>query len=202
MEEAPSIEMESPLPIEKEIEPIELLVEKKFNITSENEKYILTCSQTNKSTIYIKLELQSELKTYFYSFNYELKSLIKISKLFFLCSDIEDSFKILIDNLSKNYKDIKVSFSKNYIKLILSFDLPTGKKEDGYFILNKKEININDVLNSLNSKLNLIKENQEKFERKIEEKMNEIISKQNNIENDLKSYKLKNNENGLEKEKN
>ena len=57
MTETPIIEMESPFPIEKETEPTEFLVEKNFNITSKNEKYILKFSLTNKNSIYIQFEI-------------------------------------------------------------------------------------------------------------------------------------------------
>ena len=180
MDEAPFIKPGLTQKFEEENKVEEILEEKKFSIPIKNETFLLKCSKTKNNSIIFKLKLVAELCTCYYELDLKSDSFEKISKLFLLCTDLDETFSVLINNISENMKEIKIEFNESYAKLIVLFNLPTGKKDIGNFNLIKKEININSVLNVLNSKMNIIQENQKKFEKKLDEKIKQINFNSNN----------------------
>ena len=180
MDEAPFIKPGLTQKFEEENKVEEILEEKKFSIPIKNETFLLKCSKTKNNSIIFKLKLVAELCTCYYELELKSDSFEKISKLFLLCTDLDETFSVLINNISENMKEIKIEFNESYAKLIVLFNLPTGKKDIGNFNLIKKEININSVLNVLNSKMNIIQENQKKFEQKLDEKIKQINFNSNN----------------------
>ena len=214
--------MEAPIPATSMTETGEDNVKegKKFFISKDSDVYVLICSKTNTHLI-LNLKLSNKI---LYESILNKNNLIKISNLFTLCDDMEESYNVLIDNLSKNENDIKIDFiDKNTAKLLFSLELPTKRKDYTYIMLQKKKqelkiSDINDNINELITKIDTIQENQNKLEKKVEEKfegINIIIDKQNNLEKELKSKiqeieeirnlqsklekNFKNNENKIEK---
>ena len=130
--------MEAPIPATSMTETGEDNVKegKKFFILKDSDVYVLICSKTNTHLI-LNLKLANKI---FYESILNKNNLIKISNLFTLCDDIEESYNVLTDNLSKNENDIKIDFiDKNTAKLNFSLELPTKRKDYTYIMLQKKK---------------------------------------------------------------
>ena len=170
-----------------------------FFIIKDKNSYILSCSLKKNDSILLKLKLYSNSITFYYESIYNNENLLKISNLFLLCQDMNESFNLLIDILNKNGNNIKLDFiNDDKAKLSLFVELPTKKKENAYILLNKKQIklkkNLNEnkvyELNELNNKIEKIQKNQSELEKKLEEKLeilNTIVDKQNYLEIELKN---------------
>ena len=186
--------MEAPIPETPMTETGENSVKegKKYFILKDSDVYVLNCAKTNTHLI---LTLKSDNKILYESI-LNNNNLLKISNLFTLCDDIEESYNVLTDNLSKNENDIKIDFiDKNTAKLLFALELPTKRKDYTFIMMAKKKqelkiSDINDNLNELIKKIDNVQENQNKLEKKVEEKfegINIIIDKQNNLEKELKN---------------
>ena len=172
-----------------------------FFITKDDDLYILTCFKIKNESLLLQLKLNSISSNIYYEANYTNNNLVKISNLFTLCQDIEESYNVLIDNLNKNEDNLKIDFiNENSVKLFFFVELPTKKKENTHIILNKKKSKSNKSylddnymlfqLNDLNSKIDVIQEKHNELEKKVEEKfkiITNIIDKQNYLEKELKN---------------
>ena len=161
----------------------------KFILTNNNKKYILNIQKCNDDSILFNLNLNKEICKNYYELKYKFKLLTKLSKLFIFCTNVDESYNLLIDNLTKNEENIKLDFENKNAKISFQLNLPTKKKQNVFVILEKKEININTIIEKLNKKLNNIEENQKNLEKNIENKfkeINDISNKQNNFENKIK----------------
>ena len=201
---------------------LEILDEKKFTLTPNDEKYILYCSKTNCDSILFKLMIDSDLSADYYELNYESKKLLDLSKLFEIYLNLNELYNVLIDNLSKNIKDIKFELfkdnndnNKEKVKLFFKLSLPDGQNEEKFIILIKKQFDIKLILSKINTKIDSIIDYQNKFNNNIEEKIseiNDITVRQNNAENEYnkileidnikkKFLELENNDNTIYKNK-
>ena len=119
-----------------------------FFIIKDKNSYILSCSLKKNDSILLKLKLYSNSITFYYESIYNNENLLKISNLFLLCQDMNESFNLLIDILNKNGNNIKLDFiNDDKAKLSLFVELPTKKKENAYILLNKKQIKLKKNLN-------------------------------------------------------
>ena len=177
---------EASLPIETTPKIIERIEEKKFNLMKNNNIYILSIIKTNNDSIIFNLNIDSKFSINYYELDYESKLLRNLSKLFKFCSNLDEYYSVLLENLEKN--NIEIEFLNDKAKLFFKISLPTKKEENVFLILNKKTINLNELLDKLKSKINDIEEGQLKLEKNVEKKIiriNEIISKYNNLENTI-----------------
>ena len=169
-----------------ENEAYEITEEKTFIIEHCNETYLLSISTTNQNSILFKLKLNKEFITEYYQRIYKLDSLIKISELFKIYNTLEESYSVIIENLEKNSKEVKIDFNKYNVKVTLDFVLLLRKKVTANFILKKKEINIGSILNLFNNKIINFQGNQTQLEGKLT-KINELLNQKQGIENELKA---------------
>ena len=149
--------------------------------------YLFSASKKGKSIIFRVKNKEAILPV-----NYELISdsndMNKLSKIFILCSNIEEIYHVLIGSLKDNPKEIKIELinDKAVCKFILDYKV-LDRKESHTIILTKKKDNLNtDVLNEQFIKMNnKQKELEEKLEKKINE-INLIAEKQSKLQDEFK----------------
>ena len=169
---------------------------KKFIISKNQDSYIFTCSKT-KNSLLLEIKLDKLLNNYYYQKELFQGNLIKISKVFSFCDNIEESYELLIDNLIKYEDELKIDILDNNLKLSFSLELPTKKIDNVNIIMNRKENKIENELNDisknlldLNSRIDLLQNNHNEVEKeiKLEQKgINSITEKQNHLEKELQN---------------
>ena len=165
--------------------------------------YKLTLSKTDNNSVIFEAKLEADFVTGYYELEYQYMDFPKLSELFSKCNNFDEVYQLLIDNLNKYKDEIKISAKNDCIELSFSLDASTNKKEKVQIYMDRKQININILLNKLNSKIEEIQNNQKNLENTIENiinDMNLIRDRQNNIEKEINSiksiqskYKTKNN---------
>ena len=178
------MELSETLEIES-IEEKKILEEKMFSIKQKENIFILKCSKTNHDTIILKIKQDSEFIYYYYEKEIKYNNLSKISKIFELSDNVNSSYKILVNNLIKFEKDLFFEFKQNNLIIHLKFIFPSDEIKLAKIELKRRENDLNEILNKLNIKFNLIEENQIKKEKKLMEKIDLIESKQNSMKNEL-----------------
>ena len=165
--------------------------------------YKLTLSKTDNNSVIFEAKLEADFVTGYYELEYQYMDFPKLSELFSKCNNFNEVYQLLIDNLNKYKDEIKISAKNDCIELSFSLDASTNKKERIQIYMDRKQININILLNKLNSKIEEVQNNQKNLENTIENiinDMNLIRDRQNNIEKEINSiksiqskYKIKNN---------
>lgn len=165
--------------------------------------YKLTLSKTDNNSVIFEAKLEADFVTGYYELEYQYMDFPKLSELFSKCNNFNEVYQLLIDNLNKYKDEIKISAKNDCIELSFSLDASTNKKERIQIYMDRKQININILLNKLNSKIEEVQNNQKNLENTIENiinDMNLIRDRQNNIEKEINSiksiqskYKTKNN---------
>ena len=165
--------------------------------------YKLTLSKTDNNSVIFEAKLEADFVTGYYELEYQYMDFPKLSELFSKCNNFNEVYQLLIDNLNKYKDEIKISAKNECIELSFSLDASTNKKERIQIYMDRKQININILLNKLNSKIEEVQNNQKNLENTIENiinDMNLIRDRQNNIEKEINSiksiqskYKTKNN---------
>jgi hypothetical protein len=165
--------------------------------------YKLTLSKTDNNSVIFEAKLEADFVTGYYELEYQYMDFPKLSELFSKCNNFNEVYQLLIDNLNKYKDEIKISAKNDCIELSFSLDASTNKKERVQIYMDRKQININILLNKLNSKIEEVQNNQKNLENTIENiinDMNLIRDRQNNIEKEINSiksiqskYKTKNN---------
>jgi len=149
--------------------------------------YLFSASKKGKNIIF-----RVKNKEVILPVNYELISdsndMNKLSKIFILCSNIDEIYHVLIGSLKDNPKEIKIELinDKAVCQFILDYKV-LDRKESHTIILTKKKDNLNtDVLNEQFIKMNnKQKELEEKLEKKINE-INLIAEKQSKLQDEFK----------------
>ena len=165
--------------------------------------YKLTLSKTDNNSVIFEAKLEADFVTGYYELEYQYMDFPKLSELFSKCNNFDEVYQLLIYNLNKYKDEIKISAKNECIELSFSLDASTNKKERIQIYMDRKQININILLNKLNSKIEEVQNNQKNLENTIENiinDMNLIRDRQNNIEKEINSiksiqskYKTKNN---------
>ena len=134
--------------------------------------YLFSATKKGRNIIF-----RVKTKDAFIPVNYELindsNDMNKLSKIFILCSNIDEIYHVLIGGLKNNSKEINIELinDKAVCKFILDNKV-LDRKENYTIILTKKKVNLNaDVLNEQFIKIN---EKQKELEVKLEKKINEI----------------------------
>ena len=132
-----------------EKEEFEIMTEKKFVINHNNESYLLSIAQTNKDSIFFKLQLDQEFCTNYYEKNFTFNYLEDLYK-FFLYYDLEEALAFLIMNIENKEKNVNIEF-KGDDKVLLSFGalLTKSKEIKMEFELEKKEVILSQSNNNL-----------------------------------------------------
>ena len=176
---------DAPTPIAKFIENKKILEENNYSILKEKQNYILTCSRTNYDSIIFSIKLDAEFISLYYESEYEFKNLCQISSLFKVAKTSDKAYKILIKNIVDYKKDMTIEFIPNCLMLTMKFMLPYEEIESGKIKLEKKNIDLDIILQKFNNKLNDIQENQTKIEKKLSEKLNLVKSEQNLVNDEI-----------------
>ena len=135
------------------------------------------------SDITIEANELDKFKSIFYSNIFSLDSLIKLSRGFKICEDINEAYDIIEEILEKQKASINHS-NENELSLNIKVDLPGGKIQDVNLFLNKKEINKDILIEELVKKVNQLEEEN----RTLKKDINEIKEKLNLFEKYLIQY--------------
>ena len=183
-----------------------------FEIVIDN-LYIYSATKKGNKIIF-RLQIKENVIPINYELIYDTNDMNRMSKIFMLCSNIDEVYHILIGSLRDNKKDIKIELIKDkaICKFILDYKVLDKKEKHSIILIKKKSdlkpeiinnefININNKQKSLETKLeeklkeiNLIKEKQNKLQEEFEQKMKEIdviIKTQNEFLNNINDNKNK-----------
>ena len=148
---------------------------KDYTLKSDNKQFKIKLSLSSKITIEVT-ELD-KIKGIFYSNVFSLEALIKLSKGFKVCEDINEAFDIIEQIFEKQKATIKHN-NENELLLTIKVDLPGGTIQEVNLLLNKKEMNKDIIIEELISKVNKLEEDNQNLKKE----MNEIKEKLNIFE--------------------
>jgi len=134
--------------------------------------YLFSASKKGRNIIF-RIKTKDAFIPVNYELIYDTNDMNKLSKIFILCSNIDEIYHVLIGGLKNNSKEINIELinDKAVCKFILDNKV-LDRKENYTIILTKKKVNLNaDVLNEQFIKIN---EKQKELEDKLEKKINEI----------------------------
>ena len=174
-----------------------------------DKKYLLICSLKGKK-IKFKLQLEKAIIPINYEFICDYDYMKNLSKLFILCSNIDDIYQALTADLKTYVNDIKIEKINDDFKLnfILDYKIINKKETNSITLYKKKESlnteilnnqfikiennhkNLEDKLENKIKEINLIKEKQDKLQNEYEQKLKEIEEikkKQNDYLNLIKN---------------
>ena len=164
---------------------LKILEENKYFIKKNDVNYIFTCTRTDNDYIIFNIKLDEEIIYSYYEKKYKYHQLSNISPIFKVCENASESYDMIIDNINNFEKEIMLELNENNMVLTMQFKFPTKKIKKGNILLEKKEIDIKNILKKLNSKLDSIQKNQVKIEKNFNEKLNLIESQQKKIKGEL-----------------
>ena len=101
--------------------------------------YDYTVTKKGK-TIIFRVEIKENVIPINYELVYDSEDMNRLSKIFMLCSNIDEIYQVLIGSLKDNKKEIKIEIinEKAICKFILDYKV-LDKKENHSIILNKKK---------------------------------------------------------------
>ena len=139
------------------------------------------------------IELDKIKEDIFYSNTFSLDALVKLSKGFKICEDITEAYDIIYDIFQNENASIN-NINDSEISLIIKVYLPGGKTEDVNFILNKKEITKNILIEELFDKVNQLEIENSDLKNEITD-LNKKLTKTENKNKENEKKENKNNEN-------
>ena len=148
---------------------------KERKIESEDKKFSIKIILSSNIIIEI-YELEKIQGSYYFN-EFTLDSLIKLSRGFKVCENINEAYDILEEILEAKKSSINLKENNTAI-LIIEVALPGGRMQKAELILNKKEINKNILLEELVNKVNSL----EKDNKKLKEEINELKQWKKKIE--------------------
>ena len=163
--------METPPPIQ-----IQKFIE--YTIESEGNKFNVKIILS--SNIIIEICALEKIQSSFYINEFSLEELIKLSKGFKICEDINEAYEILMEIFESKKSSIKLK-EDNSVILTINVALPGGKTQSAELLLKGKEINKNKLIAELITKVN----NLEEKNRKLEEEINDIKEWKKKLKNYL-----------------
>ena len=161
-----------------------------FELIVDN-NYVYTATKKGK-TIIFRVQNKENIIPVNYELVYDSNDMNKLSKIFMLCSNMDEVYHILVGSLKDNKKDIKIEIinEKAICKFILDYKV-LDKKENHSIILNKKKSDLK--VETINDEFIKFSNKQKSLEIKLEEKVNEINlikEKQNKLQEEFEK-KLK-----------
>ena len=133
---------------------------KEYKIESEDKKFNIKISLS--SNITIEIYDLAKIQGSFYINEFSLDSLVKRSKGFRICENINEAYDILKEIFEAKKSTIKLKENNTAI-LIIEVGLPGGKTQNAELLLNKKEINKNLLIEELVNKVNILEEDNKKL---------------------------------------
>ena len=161
-----------------------------FELIVDN-NYVYTATKKGK-TIIFRVQNKENVIPVNYELVYDSNDMNRLSKIFMLCSNMDEVYYILVGSLKDNKKDIKIEIinEKAICKFILDYKV-LDKKENHSIILNKKKSDLK--VETINDEFIKFSNKQKSLEIKLEEKINEINlikEKQNKLQEEFEK-KLK-----------
>ena len=148
---------------------------KEYTLISEAKSFKIKISLS--SNIIIEVNELEKIKGIFYSNTFSLEALVKLSRGFKICEDINEAYDI-IEQIFENKKSTIKYLNENELLLIIKVDLPGGKIQEVNLTLNKKEMNKNLLIEELILKINQLEEENKNLKKDI----NEMKEKLNRFE--------------------
>ena len=148
---------------------------KEYKLDSEDKIFKIKLSLS--SNIIIEIHELNKIQGSFYIKAFSLDELVKISRVFTICQNINDAYEILEDIFEAKKYSIKLK-EDNSITLNINVFLPGGRTQSAELSLNKKEINKNVLIEELVKKVNTLEEEN----KKLKEEISEIKEWKNKIE--------------------
>ena len=148
---------------------------KEYTLISEAKSFKIKISLS--SNIIIEVNELEKIKGIFYSNTFSLEALVKLSRGFKICEDINEAYDI-IEQIFENKKSTIKYLNENELLLIIKVDLPGGKIQEVNLTLNKKEMNKNLLIEELILKVNQLEEENKNLKKDI----NEMKEKLNRFE--------------------
>ena len=161
-----------------------------FELIVDN-NYVYTATKKGK-TIIFRVQNKENVIPVNYELVYDSNDMNRLSKIFMMCSNMDEVYHILVGSLKDNKKDIKIEIinEKAICKFILDYKV-LDKKENHSIILNKKKSDLK--LETINDEFIKFSNKQKSLEIKLEEKVKEINlikEKQNKLQEEF-DQKLK-----------
>ena len=148
---------------------------KEYKLESEDKIFKIKLSLS--SNIIIEIHELNKIQGSFYIKEFSLDELVKISRGFKICENINEAYEILEDIFEAKKYSIKLK-EDNSITLNINVFLPGGRTQSAELSLNKKEINKNVLIEELVKKVNTLEEEN----KKLKEEISEIKEWKNKIE--------------------
>ena len=127
----------------------------------------------------------NEITPFIYQKDYQLKDLIKISKVFKLCDNITEVISYINENFESNLVTLKEE-NIDSVNLYFKMTLPNKSEENFKFEISKINLKQNESFDILFKKLNNIKNENKKKDEEIEILKTEI----NNLKQQMNSMKI------------
>ena len=159
--------MDSPAPIAKKL--------KEYSLKSDSKTFKIRLNLSSK--INIEANEIEKIKGVFYSNIFSLEDLVKLSKGFRICEDINEAFDIIVQIFENQKANIKYN-NENEVILIIKVALPGGNFHDVNLPINKKEMNKELLIDELILKVNKLEEEN----KSIKKDLNELKEKVNLFE--------------------
>ena len=157
---------------ENKAEPDQILEEKTdFDIVIDN---IYAFSATKKgNSIIFRIQIKESVFPINYELIYNSDDMNRLSKIFMLCSNIDEIYHILIGSLKDNEQNIKIEIinEKAICKFILDYKV-LDKKENHSIVMNKKKADLK--VETINEEFLKFNNKQKSLEIQLEEKVKEI----------------------------
>ena len=157
--------------------PLSISIQKfnEYKIESNGNKFNVKIILSSK--IIIEIYELTKIQSSFYINEFSLEELVKLSKGFKICEDINEAYEILIEIFEAKKSSIKLK-EDNSVILTINIALPGGKTQSTELLLKAKEINKNKLISELIKKVN----NLEEKNKKLEEEINDIKEWKKKIE--------------------
>ena len=150
--------MDSPAPIAKK--------SKEYSLKSDAKTFKIRLNLSSK--INIEANEIEKIKGVFYSNIFSLEDLVKLSKGFRICEDINEAFDIIVQIFENQKANIKYN-NENEVILIIKVALPGGNFDDVNLPLNKKEMNKELLIDELILKVNKLEEENKSLKKDLNE---------------------------------
>ena len=151
------------------------LKSKEYTLSSENKSFKIKINLS--SNIIIEATELGKVKGIYYSNFFSLENLVKLSKGFKICEDINEAYDI-VEQIFENKKSVLKYNNENEILVIIKVDLPGGKMQEVNLALNKKEMNKNSIIEELMVKVNQLEEEN----KNLKKNLNEVIERIEKLE--------------------
>ena len=137
---------------------------KEYNLIYDKRSFNLKLSLS--SNIVFEMKELEKIKGILFVGDSSLEDLVKLSKVFRICDNINEAYDIIEKNFDNKKASIK-NINENEVTLIVSVGLPSGQIDEVNIKLYKKAINKDLIIEELIRKVNQLEEENKTFREKI-----------------------------------